>query len=150
MSQALYFPNVPTHTPILDKAPGYKSSEIKRNTLSESKRADLLRQQANITAIKEQLKTDRNLDRQLAAVRREEEARQRDQEAKDDAELYAEFEKLEKQNPEDCRKNKDGKCTIMGGKYKIRKSIKNKRKNKRKNTRKKSKILKKRKTYRRK
>jgi hypothetical protein len=145
MSQALYFPNVPTHTPMLDKAPGYKSSEIKRNTLSESKRAELLRQQANITAIKEQLKTDKNLDRQLAAIRREDEARQRQQEAMDEAELYAEFEKLEKENSKDCKKNKDGKCTIMGGKYKIRKS----RKNKRKGTQK-SKNVKKRKTYRRK
>ena len=145
MSQALYFPPVPTHTPILDKAPGYNPSDIKRNTLSESKRADLLRQQANIKAIKEQLKTDRNLDRQLAAIRRDEESRQREQEARDEAELYAEFERLEKQNPEDCKKNKDGKCTIMGGKYKIRKS----RKNKIKRTRK-SKNIKKRKTYRRK
>jgi hypothetical protein len=145
MSQALYFPPVPTHTPILDTAPGYKTIETKRNMLSESKRAELLRQQANIAAIKDQLKTDKNLDRQLAAVRREEEARQREQEAIDEAELYAEFEKLEKQNQEDCKKNKHGKCTIMGGKYKIRKS----RKHKRKNTRK-SKTVKKRKTYKRK
>ena len=147
MSQALYFPSVPTHTPILDKAPGYKSTELK-NTISASKRAELLRQQSNINAIKEQLNSDRNLDRQLASIRREEEVRQRamrEQEARDEAELYAEFEKLEKENSKDCKKNKDGKCTIMGGKYKIRKS----RKNKIKRTRK-SKNIKKRKTYKRK
>jgi hypothetical protein len=124
MAQVINFPPVPTHTPVL-----------KSNRITESKRLDLLRKQANISAIKEQLKSDNRLDRQLAEVRRQEEVRQRaarEQEAIDEAELFAEFEKLEQQYPEDCKKNKDGKCTIMGGKYKSRKIRTNKRKSKRK------------------
>lgn len=137
MAQVINFPSVPTHTPVL-----------KSNMISESHRLDLLRKQANISAIKEQLKSDNRLDRQLAEVRRQEETRQRaarEQEAIDEAELFAEFEKLEKQYPEDCKNNKDGKCNIMGGKYKSRKIRKNKRKSKRKH-----KNIKKRKTHRKK
>lgn len=134
MSQTLYFPPVPTHTPIIKGI--------------DSQRADLMRKQANISAIKQQLKSDSRLDKELATVRRQEEARQRaarEQEARDEAELFAEFEKLEKQYPETCKKDKNGKCTIMGGKYKTRKTRKDKRKSK-----KKMKSIKKRRTYKKK
>jgi hypothetical protein len=108
------FPNAPTHTP-----------GTSRNALSESQRAKLMRKQENIRAISQQLQSNTKLDRGLAEVRRQEEARQRaakEQEAIDEAELYAEFAKLENKG---CV---SGKCTIMGGKDKSRKSRKGKRK----------------------
>jgi len=113
------FPNVPT-TP------------VERNVTSNKKIAELKQKQANINAISRQLQSElvsnKRLDKELQVVRRQEEERQRAaklQEAKEEAELFAELERLEK---EDCKKN--GKCTIMGGKYKTRKNKKRKGKGK--------------------
>jgi hypothetical protein len=114
--QTVNFPNVPSHRP-----------GTSRSTLSDTRKSQLVRKQENIRAISEQLKSNKNLDRELAEVRRQEEARQRaakEQEAIDEAELYAEFAKLENKG---CV---SGKCTIMGGKYKSRKARKGKGKRK--------------------
>jgi hypothetical protein len=122
-------PSVPTHS--LEQPPGYQSTGLKRSVISDKQRTDLLRKQANIASFKKQLESDRTtLDKDLTRIRREEEERQREQEVMDDAELFAEFEKLEKKYPENCKRNKDGKCVIMGGKYKTHKNRTNKRKNK--------------------
>jgi len=75
-------------------------------------------------------KLEGNLDK----VRREEE-RRRDAAAAEEkyweGELEKEFAKLEAENSKGCKKDKDGKCTIMGGKYKkSRKTRKASRKSK--------------------
>ncbi len=66
-----------------------------------------------------------NLEGNLDKARREEEKR-RDASAAEEkyweGELENEFAKLEAENSKGCKKGKDGKCTIMGGKYRTRKS----------------------------
>jgi hypothetical protein len=114
-------PSVPTHTPVPKQI---------NSSMTSSQRADLERKAANAFAISNQINQERKLESNLASIRKEEEARQAMQAAKDDAELEAEFAKLEKQYPQNCKKDKKGKCTIMGGKYKTRKSRKGKKKGK--------------------
>ena len=77
-----------------------------------------LKVKQEITADMENRKKDVKLDQTLADVRRKYEREQEIQSAKDDADLNAEFEKLEKQygTTSDCSKDKKGKgCSIMGG-----------------------------------
>ncbi len=79
-----------------------------------------------------------NLEGSLDKARREEE-RRRDAAAAEEkyweGELEKEFAKLEAENSKGCKKGKDGKCTIMGGKYKTRKFGRKTRKSKKTNKR---------------
>lgn len=67
-----------------------------------------------------------NLEGNLDKARRQEEARRAAEDTYWESELEKEFAKLDRENPKSCKKDKDGKCTIMGGKVK-RKSRKVKR-----------------------
>ncbi len=69
-----------------------------------------------------------NLEGNLDKARRQEEARRAAEDTYWESELEKEFAKLDRENPKSCKKNKDGKCTIMGGlKRKSRKSKRTKR-----------------------
>ena len=82
-----------------------------------------------------------NLEGNLDKARREEE-RRRDASAAEEkyweGELEKEFAKLEAENSKGCKKGKDGKCTIMGGKYRTRKASRKRRQSRRKGRNKKS------------
>jgi hypothetical protein len=68
-------------------------------------------------------KLEGNLDK----ARREEERRMDSTSAEEkywEGELEKEFAKLEAENSKGCKKDKDGKCTIMGGRYRTRKANK--------------------------
>jgi hypothetical protein len=82
-----------------------------------------------------------NLEGNLDKARREEEKR-RDAAAAEEkyweGELEKEFAKLEAKNSKGCKKDKDGKCTIMGGKYRTRKSTRKRRQSRKKGRNKRS------------
>lgn len=82
-----------------------------------------------------------NLEGNLDKARREEEKR-RDASAAEEkyweGELEKEFAKLEAENSKGCKKGKDGKCTIMGGKYRTRKSSRKSRQSRKKGRNKRS------------
>lgn len=147
------FPSVPKPTieQQLASLPATPTHSSIKNTYSNmpSKMPDIktLRAQANAREIAEAFKPRPQLEQNLAQARRreeamrEEEAKREAQEKAEEAELYAEFAKLEKEN---CKKDKDGKCTIMGGKVKrtgkkTRKFSRNSRKSRKSKKSKKSK-----------
>jgi hypothetical protein len=74
-----------------------------------------------------------NLEGNLDKARREEE-RRRDAAAAEEKyweqELEKEFAKINAENSKDCKKDKDGKCTIMGGFKKTRKGRKGSKRSK--------------------
>ena len=77
-----------------------------------------------------------NLEGNLDKARRQEEARRAAEDTYWESELEKEFAKLDRENPKSCKKNKDGKCTIMGGKAKRKscKALKKSKKRKSKGT----------------
>ena len=140
------FPSVPKPTieqQLANLPPTPTHSNIK-NTPSKMTDIKTLRAQANAREIAEAFKPRPQLEQNLAEARRreeamrevqekarrEEEAKREAQEKADEAELYAEFAKLEKEYPNNCKKDKDGKCTIMGGVKKTRKGRKGRKGNK--------------------
>lgn len=82
-----------------------------------------------------------NLEGSLDKARREEE-RRRDASAAEEkyweGELEKEFAKLEAENSKGCKKGKDGKCTIMGGRYRTRKASRKSRQSRKKGRNKRS------------
>ena len=126
------FPSVPKPTieqQLANLPPTPTHSNIK-NTPSKMTDIKTLRAQANAREIAEAFKPRPQLEQNLAEARRREEAMREVQEKADEAELYAEFAKLEKEYPNNCKKDKDGKCTIMGGVKKTRKGRKGRKGNK--------------------
>lgn len=139
------FPSVPKPTieQKLASLPPTPTHSIK-NLPSKMPDIKMLRAQANAREIAEAFKPRPQLEQNLAEarrreeamrevqekVRREEQSKREAQEKADEAELYAEFAKLEKEYPNSCKKDKDGKCTIMGGVKKTRKGRKGNKKSK--------------------
>ena len=139
------FPSVPKPTiqQKLASLPPTPTHSIK-NLPSKMPDIKTLREQANAREIAEAFKPRPQLEQNLAEarrreeamreaqekVRREEQSKREAQEKADEAELYAEFAKLEKEYPNSCKKDKDGKCTIMGGVKKTRKGRKGNKKSK--------------------
>jgi hypothetical protein len=139
------FPSVPKPTieQKLASLPPTPTHSIK-NIPSKMPDIKTLREQANAREIAEAFKPRPQLEQNLAEARRreeamreaqekariEEQAKREAQEKADEAELYAEFAKLEKEYPNNCKKDKDGKCTIMGGVKKTRKGRKGRKGNK--------------------
>jgi len=126
------FPSVPKPTieqQLANLPPTPTHSNIK-NIPSKMTDIKTLRAQANAREISEAFKPRPELEQNLAEARRREEAMREAQEKADEAELYAEFAKLEKEYPDNCKKDKDGKCTIMGGVKKTRKGRKGRKGNK--------------------
>jgi hypothetical protein len=132
------FPSVPKPTieQKLASLPPTPTHNIK-NISSTMPDIKTLRAQANAKEIAEAFKPRPQLEQNLAEARRKEEAMRevqekarREEEAKREAELYAEFAKLEKEYPNNCKKDKNGKCTIMGGVKKTRKGSKKSKKSK--------------------
>jgi hypothetical protein len=139
------FPSVPKPTieQKLASLPPTPTHSIK-NLPSKMPDIKTLRAQANAREIAEAFKPRPQLEQNLAEARRreeamreaqekariEEQAKREAQEKADEAELYAEFAKLEKEYPNNCKKDKDGKCTIMGGVKKTRKGRKGRKENK--------------------
>ena len=126
------FPSVPKPTiqQKLASLPPTPTHNIK-NISSTMPDIKTLRAQANAREIAEAFKPRPQLEQNLAEARRKEEAMRevqekarREEEAKREAELYAEFAKLEKEYPNNCKKDKNGKCSIMGGVKKTRKGRK--------------------------
>jgi len=126
------FPSVPKPTiqQKLASLPPTPTHNIK-NISSTMPDIKTLRAQANAREIAEAFKPRPQLEQNLAEARRKEEAMRevqekarREAEAKSEAELYAEFAKLEKEYPNNCKKDKNGKCSIMGGVKKTRKGRK--------------------------
>ena len=78
-----------------------------------------------------------NLEGNLDKARRQEEARRSAEDTYWESELEKEFAKLDRENPKSCKKDKDGKCTIMGGlKRKSKRTGKKNKKRKSKATKK--------------
>jgi hypothetical protein len=132
------FPSVPKPTieQKLASLPPTPTHNIK-NISSTMPDIKTLRAQANAREIAEAFKPRPQLEQNLAEARRKEEAMRevqekarREEEAKREAELYAEFAKLEKEYPNNCKKDKNGKCSIMGGVKKTRKGRKGSKKSK--------------------
>jgi hypothetical protein len=132
------FPSVPKPTieQKLASLPPTPTHNIK-NISSTMPDIKTLRAQANAREIAEAFKPRPQLEQNLAEARRKEEAMRevqekarREEEAKREAELYAEFAKLEKEYPNNCKKDKNGKCSIMGGVKKTRKGRKGRKKSK--------------------
>ncbi len=139
------FPSVPKPTieQKLASLPPTPTHSIK-NLPSKMPDIKTLRAQANAREIAEAFKPRPQLEQNLAEARRreeamreaqekariEEQAKREAQEKADEAELYAEFAKLEKEYRNNCKKDKDSKCTIMGGVKKTRKGRKGRKENK--------------------
>ena len=97
-------------------APKYSFPSVPKPPTEAQKNALKIKQEIAVDMANR--KQDTKLDQSLADIRRKSEQEAEMQSAKDDADLYAEFEKLEKQygTTSDCSKDKKGKgCTIMGG-----------------------------------
>ncbi len=88
----------------------------------EKEKAFLKKSAANAKAISDSISRSQvasaNLEGKLDKARRQEEARRAAEDTYWESELEKEFAKLDRENPKSCKKNKDGKCTIMGGKVK--------------------------------
>jgi hypothetical protein len=72
-----------------------------------------------------------NLEGNLDKARRQEEARRAAEDTYWESELEKEFAKLDRENPKSCKKDKDGKCTIMGGLKRKSRKVKNTKRMKR-------------------
>lgn len=88
----------------------------------EKEKAFLKKSAANAKAISDSISRSQvsssNLEGNLDKARRQDEARRTAEDAYWESELEKEFAKLDRENPKSCKKDKDGKCTIMGGKAK--------------------------------
>ena len=98
----------------------------------EKEKAFLKKSAANAKAISDSISRSQvasaNLEGNLDKARRQEEARRAAEDTYWESELEKEFAKLDRENPKSCKKDKNGKCTIMGGLK--RKSKRNGKKNK--------------------
>ena len=107
----------------------------------EKEKAFLKKSAANAKAISDSISRSQvassNLEGKLDKARRQEEARRAAEDTYWESELEKEFAKLDRENPKSCKKDKDGKCTIMGGlKRKGKRTGKKSKKSKRKSTKK--------------
>ena len=101
----------------------------------EKEKAFLKKSAANAKAISDSISRSQvsssNLEGNLDKARRQEEARRAAEDTYWESELEKEFAKLDRENPKSCKKDKDGKCTIMGGLKRKSRKVKNTKRMKR-------------------
>ena len=101
----------------------------------EKEKAFLKKSAANAKAISDSISRSQvasaNLEGNLDKARRQEEARRAAEDTYWEAELEKEFAKLDRENPKSCKKDKNGKCTIMGGLKRKSRKVKNTKRMKR-------------------